>query len=672
MSTPPYPLREPKQPIVFEPFFDLGQQESASPFITESSRHWGVNLNLKSALVAAVLLFGAFLLSFVPSAQPLSYLLLAFVYFFSGVPSLIDSIEDLCSLQVNIDVLMTLAAFSSAMIGNGMEGGLLLVLFAVSGAMEEAVSDKAKGAISSLKRLSPTKACVIEPDGTVIERAVADVVVGALILVRSGEMVPLDGVVEAGSSSVNLVHLTGESLPVPKQPSNDVPAGAMNLDGTLTVRVTRTSVDSTLARIINLVTQAQESRPKLQRWFDALSERYAVAIIFLSILFTLTLPWLAGLPLLGTTGSLYRALAFLIAASPCALIIAMPIAYLSAVSACARQGILLKGGVILDALAGVSAIAFDKTGTLTTGQLHCRSLEPVDVLKTARYTCEAALAVAASMEQNAVHPIAHAILSKAQEEKLSLVPLSAFKTVPGFGLEAMAALTEGPVRALIGRLEFIAPRLSVAQFEALTLRLKQSSEEGELQAVMLLGDQLFLFRFMDTLRPGMDTIINRLQKVGAWRLLMLTGDRASSATIMAQKLGIDEVYADLRPEDKLKHVTQLSNEYGLAMVGDGINDAPALARATVGISMGKIGSATAIEAADVVLLHDNLSEIEWLMRKARQTQKIVKQNLLLAFSAIIFASGFALAGWVPLWMAVILHEGGTVIVGLNALRLLRK
>lgn len=665
-------LRQSKQPVVFDAFFDLGQQESVSPFITESSRHWGLNLHLKGALVAAVLLVLAFALSFHPQAAPLSYLLLAFVYFFAGVPSLIDSIEDLCSLQVNIDVLMTLAAFSSAMIGNGMEGGLLLVLFAVSGAMEDAVTDKAKGAISSLKRLSPTKACVVELDGSVIERAIQDVPEQASILVKSGEMVPLDGIVIAGSSSVNLVHLTGESLPVPKQLADDVPAGAMNLEGTLTLQVTHTSADSTLAKIIDLVTQAQEARPKLQRWFDALSERYAITIILLAALFTFTLPFVAGLPLLGTEGSLYRALAFLIAASPCALIIAIPIAYLSAISACASQGILLKGGVILDALANTRAIAFDKTGTLTTGQLTCRSLEPIESRGRAVHGRETALSVAAAMEQNAVHPIARAIVSLAHEENLPSVVLSDFKTVPGYGLEAMVMLSSVLEPAAIGRLEFITPRLNPARAEALTQHLLKSSAVGELQAVMLLGDELFLFRFTDTLRPGMRDMLARLKHIGGWRLLMLTGDREASAKKIAEEIGLDEFYAGLRPEDKLKHVTQLSNTYGLAMVGDGINDAPALARATVGISMGKVGSATAIEAADVVLLHDDLDQIDWLMLKAKQTQRIVKQNLALAFCAIIFASTFALFGWVPLWLAVILHEGGTVLVGLNALRLLRR
>lgn len=445
-------------------------------------------------------------------------------------------------------------------------------------------------------------------------------------------------------------------------------AGALNLDGILTLRVTHTSSDSTLARIIKLVTQAQEARPKLQRWFDALSERYAITIILLSLLVATTLPFIQGLPVLGFEGSIYRALAFLIAASPCALIIAIPIAYLSAVSACARRGILLKGGVVLDALASCGAIAFDKTGTLTTGQLTCRSLQALSGSSRARQ--EVALSVAASMEQNAVHPIAKAIVTLARSLNLPLLPLQDFKTVPGYGLEATVLLPEGPLPVAIGRIEFIIPRLPANADAVLRAELASSSHLGELQAILMLGQELFLFRFTDMLRPEMAQMLVRLRTLGPWRLLMLTGDREESARKIAQEIGLDEYYAHLRPEDKLNYVTKISNESGLAMVGDGINDAPALARATVGISMGKVGSAAAVEAADVVLLQDSLDQLDWLMSKAKQTQVIVKQNLALAVAAMILASTLALAGIVPLWLAVVLHEGGTVLVGLNALRLL--
>ncbi len=650
--------------VIFDEFFELGLAESSSPFLTPASRPWAVNIPLKVSLLSAGLLTTSFGLFFVPEMIPLSYLLLVLVYFFAGVPSLIESIEDLANLQINIDVLMTLAAFSSVLIGSGFEGGLLLVLFALSGSIEDAVTAKAKGSISGLKKLSPSKAIVLKEDGTTIDRAVADIAVGTTILVKAGEVVPLDGKVTKGASTVNLVHLTGESIPVPKNIGDAVAAGALNLDGVLTVKVTHTSADSTVARIVNLVTQAQEARPQLQRWFDKVSERYAVSIILLALFFTMSMPFALGIDVLGVEGSLYRSLAFLIAASPCALILAIPIAYLSAVSVCAKQGILLKGGITLDALASCHAIAFDKTGTLTTGNLTCLGIEALN-----SGDINQAISVAAAMEKNAVHPIAKAIVSFSQERNIPSAELQDFKSVPGYGLEA----TFNGQKTAIGRLAFIKERLSEeALKDSLQRRMDELRESGELLTIMLLGQSVFLLRFSDTVRPQMRETILGLRKSQHWRLLMLTGDHVTSARKIAQELGIEEYYADLLPEHKLQYVSTLASACGLAMVGDGINDAPALARATVGICMGKVGSSTAIDASDVVLLHDDLSLLDWLMSKARHTQVIVKQNLGVATGAIIVASLSALAGIIPLWVAVVMHEGGTVLVGLNALRLLRK
>lgn len=657
-----------KQPISFDEFFDLGLEDEFSPFLTPSARTWGHQLPLKASLLAAVLLAAAFWLSFYPALVPLSYLCLTAVYFFAGIPALISSIEDLIQAEVNIDVLMTLAAFSSVLIGSGMEGGLLLVLFSLSSSMEEMVSGKAKGAISTLKKLAPTKACVIDEEGKLIERAIYDIAVGQLILVKSGEMVPLDGQVVSGQSSVNLVHLTGESLPILKGEGDEVPSGAMNLEGALTLKVSRISADSTLSRIITLVTEAQSARPKLQRFLDQFSEKYAITIILLATLFALALPFLLTIPFLGREGSLYRALAFLIAASPCALIIAIPIAYLSAISACARKGILLKGGIILDALASCRAIAFDKTGTLTTGELACIAEETLDdpLNLEANYP----LAVAASLEQNAVHPVAKAIAHLAKERKVENVSLYHFNTVPGFGLQAVVMRGENPEEVAIGRMEWVIKKF-VKDKERILKQMEQTRKVGELACLLSIGPSCFAFRFRDSLRPTIKAMIERLRKTGRYKLIMLTGDHEETAREIAHTLKLDEYYASLHPEDKLEHISNMAKEYHVAMIGDGMNDAPALARATVGISMGKVGSATAMDAADVVLLHDDLDQLDWLMEKAHMTQKIVRQNLSLALGAILIASSLALMGVIPLWLAVVLHEGGTVCVGLNALRLLR-
>jgi len=652
-------------PTVLDEFFQLGQSETESPFLTESSRKWASHLSLKASLLAAFFLSLSFLLSFFPTTAAFSYFCLALVYFLAGIPSLIESLEDLVDLEINIDILMTLAAFSSVLIGSGMEGGLLLVLFALSGAMEEFVTDKAKGAISTLHQLSPTKACVVHSDGSILEKSVRDIEVGTKILIRSGQMVPLDGIVLEGTSSVNLVHLTGEAVPVTIKPGDDVPAGARNLEGALTMQVIRTSADSTISRIIQLVTQAQEERPLLQRWFDRLSRTYAITIMSLAGLFALSFPFLFSIPFLGVEGSIYRALAFLIAASPCALIIAIPIAYLSAIGVCARQGILLKGGVSLDALAKCRAVAFDKTGTLTTGSLNVVGIQALQ--EESRY----ALAVAYALEKNVVHPIAKAIVAHAQKQNVPVVPIEQFRSIAGYGLEAVATIEGRSCAVYIGNEEYILEKSPEAKREELVKQTRLAKERGELVTHLLLEQDLYLICFQDMPRKGVREMLQDLRRESL-HLIMLTGDHEQNARAVAQELDIDEYHADLRPEEKLAFISHYATKQELAMIGDGINDAPALARATVGICMGKVGSTAAIDAADIVLLQDNIELLGWLFRKAHATQAIVKQNLLLATLAIVLASLPALAGWVPLWLAVIMHEGGTVLVGLNGLRLLRK
>ncbi len=651
-----------KSPYLFDEFFSSGLEESVSPFLTPRSRKWGRNLSLKSAIAAALFLTLSFTLSF--THPPLSNLFLLLVYFLSGIPALIAAFDDLKNLEINIDILMTLAAFLAIAIGSGLEGALLLVLFELSHGMEHAVSDKARSALHNLNNIAPKFAHVIAEDGTVYEKAVREIALGTHLLIKQGEVAPLDGLVLSGTSSINLVHLTGESIPDLKQSGDLVPAGARNLESALVIQVTRTSSDSTLARIIDLITQAQEAKPRLQRWLDQFGKRYATSIIALTFFFALALPLFIAIPYLGMEGAIYRSLAFLIAASPCALIIATPTAYLSAISSCARKGILLKGGITLDALARCKVVAFDKTGTLTTGALRCNAIEP---LSDTSLTLDQALAIAAALERQVVHPIASAICTLAAEKKLSLPPIEQFKTLPGYGLEA--TLDDGTPIA-IGLPEHISTKLS----PSLAGRLSEWTrvvKEGQILAALVIGSDLFAFSFSDEIREKMTLLIETVQSKNQLTPVMLTGDHAQNANLVGQYLKIPHVFANLRPEDKLAKVAELSDTQGLAMVGDGINDAPALARATVGISMGKIGSATAVDASDVVLLNDDLRLLPWLFTKAQKTEVIVRQNLILALSVICLATLPALLGLIPLWVAVLLHEGGTVLVGLNSLRLLR-
>ena len=610
-----------KTPYLFDEFFSSDRSETvSSPFLTPESRRWGKNLHLKRAILSAVLLALAFTFFFIN--QPVSMIFLASVYFLSGTPAVINSINDLLNLEINIEVLMTTAAFLAIAIDSGLEGALLLVLFELSHGMEHAVSDKARSALHNLNNIAPKFAYLIDESGNTYEKSVREIQQGEKVLIKNGEIIPLDGTVIEGTSSVNLVHLTGESIPISKTVGDIIPAGARNLEAALTISVTRTSSDSTLSRIVKLIHEAQGSKPHLQRWLDRFGQRYATTIIGLTFLFAIGLPFIWHMTYFGPEGSIYRALAFLIAASPCALIIATPTAYLSSISASARKGILLKGGVTLDALASCKCIAFDKTGTLTTGKLQCTTKDLPDEI----------LFIAYGLERQVVHPIATAICQLAEEKKLPPAPIENFKAIPGYGVEG------------------------VVKGKKVKLGRPKTHEKEGVHAILEYDGKSYSLEFSDQIRKDIRKLIQKLPL----KPIMLTGDHEKNAKTVGQAVGIDQIFASLHPEDKLQKVSEFS-ENGLAMVGDGINDAPALARATVGISMGKIGSATAVDASDVVLLNDDLHQLSWLFNKSKETGRVVKQNISLALAVILFVTTPALLGLVPLWLAVILHEGLSLI-----------
>lgn len=645
-------------------FFEMGLEESQSPFLTPFARRISENLPLKASIFSAILLLVSFLLTQKVESEAIGYIMLALVYLIVGVPALIHSVEDIIfHREVNIDVLMTLAAFSSIFIGSGFEGALLLVLFALSGAIEDAVSLKAKSALMELHKLVPQKAYVITDGEQTIERAIQDVAIGELVLVRSGEIVPLDGLVVSGASQVSLVHLTGESLPVRKEAGSEIPSGARVIEGALTIRITHLSQDSTVSRIVQLITQAQAAKPVLERWFDRFSRGYAMTIIATFFLLCLTFPLFVDIGYFGREGSIYRSLAFLITASPCALILAVPIAYLSSLGACARKGIVLKGGVVLDALEKCRVVAFDKTGTLTLGELV---LDEV----VGDIDSKEVISLAASLERNAVHPIAKAILKRNEELQGSFFPTNDVHVIAGYGVEGRIFAQNVALKSFIGDVEKACTLLPQNEAAFLRQAAKNLQREGKIVAALTIGDKGCLMSFSDHARPGMTRMLQSLRDSGR-RLVMLTGDHYESAKVIAAQVGIDTFEADLKPEDKLRRIEELSSSQGLAMCGDGVNDAPALARSTVGICMGQVGSATARSAADVILLHDNIELLDWLFNKAAKTRKIVIQNLFIATLAIIAGTIPALCGVLPLWLAVIVHEGGTVLVGLNAIRLLK-
>ncbi len=654
--------------ISFNEFFSSQADETISPFLTPNSRKWAKNLPLKVSLFSGFLLLIAFVISFFPNLQSLSLILQVIIYFFVGTPALISAIREIVDWKINIDVLMVFAAFISIFIHSSMEGCLLLVLFSISSAMEAFVTSKAKSTLNHLSEMAPTSALVITASGKIKERSVKDVLIDEIVLVRAGDVVPLDGVIVEGSSMLNVAHLTGEHIPITVKEGCDVAAGSVNIDGSLKLKVTKTGAQSTISKIIQLICDAHEARPKLQTWFDRFGQRYSIFVMASSFIFALGLPLVfSNISYLSVEGSIYRALAYLIAASPCALIIAVPIAYISAINASAKQGIILKGGITLDTLSKITAIAFDKTGTLTSGKLECLSVVDIHGNPLAENLSEV-LSVAKALEQHAIHPIAKAIVDYAEFRKISAVPIHNCRAYPGLGIEGEATVAGKPCNVAIGSISYIISKLPEDKIELLK---HQQNEEGNLMTAMTIGQSVYLFQFVDHLKPEAAKVLKDLKEHLHLSLYVLSGDNPQSVQRIAQNLCVDKYFGNLKPEDKLKLVEYYSQDGGLAMVGDGINDTPALARSSIGIAMGSFGSHMANEIAEVILIKDDLTLIEKVILKAKKTLYIVKQNVCLASVIIIGVSIPALFGLIPLWLAVVCHEGGTVLVALNSLRLLK-
>ncbi|XP_021907905.1 probable cadmium/zinc-transporting ATPase HMA1, chloroplastic [Carica papaya] len=619
-----------------------------------------------------------------------------------GVSAALDALTDLAGGKVNIHVLMALAAFASIFMGNSLEGGLLLAMFNLAHIAEEFFTSRSVVDVKELKENYPNSALVLDVNDENLPNTsdlsyrsipVHDVEVGSYILVGTGEAVPVDCEVYQGGATITIEHLTGEIKPLEAKVGDRIPGGARNLDGRMIVKATKTWKDSTLSKIVQLTEEAQSNKPKLQRWLDEFGENYSKVVVVLSVAVALLGPFLFKWPFISTSasrGSIYRALGLMVAASPCALAVA-PLAYITAISSCARKGILLKGGQVLDALASCHTIAFDKTGTLTTGGLMFKAIEPIyghHIRKNASsFTacctpdCEKeALAVAAAMEKGTTHPIGRAVVDHSIGKDLPSVSVESFECFPGKGLVATLLGAEsgtGAVRSLkatLGSVEFIT---SLCKSEDESRRIKEavnaSSYGSDLvHAALSVDKKVTLIHLEDRPRPGVSDVIAELKNQAKLRLMMLTGDHESSAWRVANAVGINEVYCSLKPEDKLNHVKSISRDMGggLIMVGEGINDAPALAASTVGIVLAQRASATAIAVADVLLLRDNISGVPFCIAKSRQTTSLVKQNVALALSAIVLASLPSVMGFLPLWLTVLLHEGGTLLVCLNSVRAL--
>lgn len=660
-------------------FLERGRIREESPFFSSSALWWGRSLQIRITLLCSIFFLLALALSFSLQLKGLSYFFLSVVYLLTGTPALIDSIRQVGSLSFTIDLLMTCSAYGALYIGQPFEGALLLLLFYSSHAVEEWVGSRSQGAMRDFRSLSPQRAHWVRQEGEIVDRSVKDLAVGEKIWVRSGEVVPLDGRVLQGSSLIQIAHLTGESYPIKKEAGDFVPSGAHLLEGSLTLAIEKKSADSTVSQMIELISQAQKSRPQLQIRIQRGLSRYSLVILSLSAFIIILLPLFSSIPYGSSSGSLYRGLAFLIGTSPCALVISTPIAYLSALTSAFRRGIFLKGGALFDRLREVSSIVFDKTGTLTTGQLELCQMFSHSFLTSAPLSPkerEKLFSQVASLEQSVVHPLAEAIVAHAQKRNLALHTVDEVSVEPGRGVRGVFCKEEECESLYVGSYAFVRSFLSEERQKASDHLVKEWGIERDGKEKMWVyawfKESFLVFSFIDLLRAECQEVIETLQEQYQLTPHILSGDQPSHLSLIAAKLGISSFWGAVCPEEKLAKVAQLSDEGGAIMVGDGINDAAALARATVGIAMGKEGDTTTIRSADIVLLNNQLDSLCWLLARARRVRQVVRQNLCISCSIIALVAFFSLRGTFPLWSAVLLHEGGTLCVGFNGLRLLKK
>ena len=587
------------------------------------------------------------------------------------------ALESLAESSPDIDVLMIVGAALAAAIGHPAEGALLLFMFTLAGALEHRALAKAKDAVARLATLMPDTA--LRWEGELVDGARTDagrwapvdahaIVPGDRLLVRPGDTVPADAIIAEGSSTVDQSTLTGESLPRNVDPGDEVYAGTLNQNGAIEITVSRAVDDSALKRIMNLVLEAQEQQKPLQRLIDKVSTPYTLCVFGIAGL-VFAYFWLIG-PL-SIADAAYRAITLLIVASPCALVIATPTATLCALNRAARAGVLVKGGDALERLARVRTLAMDKTGTLTTGRI---SVAGVRILEGDDHVLDRALPAVLALEERSTHPIAIAIEGFCRGKGATPLPVRGFEMVAGRGLVGEVEGT--PAR--IGTAEFVAQSLDDHRAQLLIDAANNAREGGSLTAAYAHDGDVLLFVLSDTLRDGAAALVRQLKGVGVERLVMLTGDHQVIATRTANELAIDEAPGDLKPEDKVDHVRALAEggnangggSGGVALIGDGVHDAPALATADLGIAMGGIGADAALESADIVLLNDDLATLPWAIGLAKRTNRVMRVNLTFAMGVIAVLAAFAVAGVIPMGLGVIGHEGSTLIVVANSLQIL--
>ncbi|EXL07878.1 ATPase P [Aquamicrobium defluvii] len=581
---------------------------------------------------------------------------LALVYLAGGMPAAWRALAALWRERIlDIDLLMVVAAIAAAVVGAPFEGAVLLTLFSISTTLEHRALGRARRAIEALMALRPETALRKRTDGRVVEVPAAELAVGDMVVLRPGARVPADGVIVSGRGGIDEANITGESMPVSKETGAKVFEATVNLDGVLEVSITRTVSDSTIARMILLVTEAQAAKAPSERFSSWFGQRYTVAVMAGAMLAFAAFYWLGR----DWEQALYKAATLLVAASPCAIVISVPAAILSALSAAARGGVLFKGGAALETLAAVDSFAFDKTGTLTTGRAAVTQVVALDGDE------ERFLSLLGGLEAHSEHHIAAAIRREVATRDLNIADVVDVNARPGVGIEGFDAL--GPVWAGNSYL--------VEEMGARIDRPELLKIAGNAQTVIYLGrgaTVLGAVSVADEARASSAAALAALRDSGVHRIVMMTGDRKPVALRIGAELGLkpEEIHAGMLPHDKVREVGELAASGKIAFVGDGVNDAAALARADVGIAMGAAGSDVALQAADVALLSEDMERLAQAHRLARRTATIIRQNLVVAIGAMVVLVTGGLFFNLPLPLAVVGHEGGTVLVVLNGLRLL--
>ncbi|MEH2183358.1 heavy metal translocating P-type ATPase [Nostoc sp.] len=617
-----------------------------------------------AALLCGFLLFlGWFALHL--GALGLAFLLLPAAYVIGGYESAREGLTTLFKeKELDVDLLMIVAAIGAASLGLWrreyhliIDGAILILIFAISGALESYAMQRTERSIRSLMSLTPDTARVLL-QGNEKKIPISQLKVGDQIVVKPGELIPTDGIILSGYSTLNQAAITGESLPVEKTVGAEVFAGTLNGYGALQIKVHKPAQSSLIQRVIRLVEQAKTQAPPSQEFIDRFEKGYAKVIVVAGILLATLPPFLWGWDWETT---IYRALTFLVVASPCALMAAIMPTLLSGIANGARQGILFKNGAQLEKIGKVRAIAFDKTGTLTTGQLQV-----FQVITNSKYTSNDVLKSAASVESSSEHPIGKAIVQAASD--LNWVSAIQVQAIPGQGIVGIAQEQQ----IIVGNVIFVQHYVTNLP-EELREIVQSWEQEGKTVVWVAQGAEVMgVIAIADEVRVEAAATISRLKKLGVEQIVMLTGDEQQTARSVAKAVGIDRVYAQLLPEDKLNVILRLQQQYQtVAMVGDGINDAPALAQASVGIAMGVSGSDVALETADIVLMADSLEKIAVAMYLGRRSQLIVKQNIVVALSFIMLLLVGNFLGNINLPIGVIGHEGSTVLVTLSGLRLLK-